>query len=157
VLTLDSLITLVQGVARQPNLWRPGVHFGTRSRHTTRLHRDDQVEMWVTSWLPGSPPEQRDGAPHNHGDSIGVFTVVEGELIEERIDRDGQLLVSRLTPSVIRPLAPHLAHDVRNTSELPAISIHAATVAASARAACVVPVLSWPRRAELSRPHARTA
>src|SRR5689334_11331262 len=86
VLTLDSLITLVQGVARQPDLWRPGVHFSTRSRHSTRLHRDEQVDIWLMAWLPGSVPD-----PHDHGDAIEVFTVVEGELLEERIDRDGQL------------------------------------------------------------------
>jgi hypothetical protein len=86
-----------------------------------------------------------------------VFTVVEGELLEERMDRDGQLLVSRLTPSVIRPVVPHLKHTVRNASDLPAISIHAAAVPVNAPAPRVVPALSWPLRAAASRRHARTA
>jgi len=151
VLTLDSLITLVQGVARQPDLWRPGVHFSSKSRHSTRLHRDDQVDMWLMAWLPGSAPD-----PHDHGAAIEVFTVVEGELLEERIDRDGQLLASRLTSSVIRPIAPRLAHDVRNASDVPAISIHAAAVPVPAMRR-VVPAVSWPRPGAASLPRLRTA
>jgi hypothetical protein len=152
VLTLDGLITLVQGVARQPELWRPGVHFSAKPRHSARLHRDDQLEVWLTTWRPGSDPN-----PHDHGEAIEVFTVVEGELVEERIDRDGQLLVSRLSSSVLRPVAPRLAHDVRNASDLPAISIHAAAIPITAPARRVAPALSWPRPAAASRPHARTA
>lgn len=104
------------------------------------------------AWQPGSRPD-----PHDHGEAIEVFTVVEGELLEERIDRDGHLLVSRLTPSVIRPVAPHLAHDVRNTADVPAISIHATTVPVTATKPRVMPSLTWPLPATASRPHARTA
>ena len=156
VLTLDSLITLVQGVARQSDIWRPAARVGTRGRHSTWLHRDEQVEVWLTTWLPSSETGRPASAPHTHGDSIEVFTVVEGALLEERIDRDGQLLVSRLTPSVIRPVAPHLTHDLRNASDVPTISIHAATTPVRS-AARVVPALNWPRQAAVPRPHARTA
>jgi hypothetical protein len=126
VLTLDRLITLVQGVAAQPELWRPGVHFGSHPRWATSLHRDDSVDIWVMTWQPLTASDA-----HDHGDAIEVFTVVEGALEEERTTRDGQHLVTSLSASVVRPVAAGIRHDIRNVCTMPAISIHVASPALS--------------------------
>lgn len=118
--TLDQLITLVQDIARQPTIWRPRVCDGSRPQSVTQLHRDESVDLWLVTWQPGTSPD-----PHDHGEAIEVFTVVEGALREERVERDGQLLVSTLTPAVVRPVAAHVRHDLRNSTEQPAVSIHA--------------------------------
>jgi mannose-6-phosphate isomerase-like protein (cupin superfamily) len=122
VLTLDRLITLVQGVAALPELWRPGVHFGSHERWATHLHRDDAVDIWVMTWQPLTGVEA-----HDHGASVEVFTVVEGSLEEHRPARNSEELVTSLSPSVVRPVAAGVRHELRNASSLPAISIHAAS------------------------------
>jgi hypothetical protein len=78
-------------------------------------HRSDQ-DIWVLRWLPG----QSTGF-HDHGASLGALVVTAG-VLEER--RPGEL------PQVIRPGHTHTfgsnyAHDVRNVSAAPAITIHA--------------------------------
>jgi len=145
VLTLDRLITLVQGIAAQPEIWRPRVRFGSHERWATHLHRDDELDLWLTTWQPTTRPDM-----HSHVDSVAVFTVVEGSLEEERIGPDGHALLTTLSHGVIRPVGTGISHDLRNVSFAPAISIHAAAPDTSAAA------LSRPLQRAASRPHAQT-
>jgi rhodanese-related sulfurtransferase len=72
--------------------------------------------VWVISWLPG----QATGF-HDHGASSGAFVVTTGVLEEHR--PDGRAHVVHAGES--RAFGPDYAHDVRNVSLAPAISIHA--------------------------------
>lgn len=121
MLTLDRLITLVQGVAARPELWRPRVRFGTQQRWAIHLHRDHGLDLWLTTWQPTTGPDM-----HEHHESIAAFTVVEGRLEEERVGQGGQSALTTLSGGVIRPVAAGTRHDLRNVSFAPAISIHAA-------------------------------
>jgi Cysteine dioxygenase type I len=50
-------------------------------RWFTRIHGDDELDVWLISWVPGHPTEL-----HDHGGSLGALTVVSGSLNEFRWD-----------------------------------------------------------------------
>ena len=50
-------------------------------RWFTRLHGDDELDVWLISWVP-----ERSTQLHDHGGSLGALTVVSGALSETRWD-----------------------------------------------------------------------
>ncbi|WAJ44168.1 cysteine dioxygenase family protein [Mycobacterium sp. Aquia_216] len=50
-------------------------------RWFTRIHGDDELDVWLISWVPGHATEL-----HDHGGSLGALTVVSGSLNEFRWD-----------------------------------------------------------------------
>ena len=55
----------------------------TDDRWFTRLHGDDELDVWLISWVPDQSTEL-----HDHGGSLGALTVVSGALAETRWDGD---------------------------------------------------------------------
>jgi hypothetical protein len=55
----------------------------TDERWFTRLHGDDELDVWLISWVP-----ERSTELHDHGGSLGAVTVVSGALVETRWDGD---------------------------------------------------------------------
>ena len=53
-------------------------------RWFTRLHGDDELDVWLISWVPGRATEL-----HDHGGSLGALTVLSGSLNEFRWDGRG--------------------------------------------------------------------
>ncbi|MDH6247108.1 cysteine dioxygenase family protein [Mycobacterium sp. OTB74] len=53
-------------------------------RWYTRLYGDDELDIWLISWVPGHSTEL-----HDHGGSLGALTVVSGALSETRWDGRG--------------------------------------------------------------------
>jgi len=53
-------------------------------RWFTRIHGDEELDIWLISWVPGHPTEL-----HDHGGSLGALTVVSGSLSEFRWDGRG--------------------------------------------------------------------
>jgi mannose-6-phosphate isomerase-like protein (cupin superfamily) len=116
-----QLAALVREVAAGPAAWRSLVHFGTTERWWTRLRADDDVDVWLLTWLTGTGTDL-----HDHGGSSAAFTVVEGMLNEARAYRRGDAMtISTVRPGGLREVAADVIHDVSNPSALPAISIHA--------------------------------
>jgi len=70
----------------------------------------------VISWLPG----QSTGF-HDHGESAGAFVVATG-VLEEHRPGEQPIVIS---PGKPRSFSSDYAHDVRNVSLAPAVSIHA--------------------------------
>ena len=64
-------------------------------RWFTRIYGDDELDLWLISWVPDRSTEL-----HDHGGSLGAVTVIAGELLETRWD--GWLCVSGDWPPVIR-------------------------------------------------------
>jgi hypothetical protein len=62
----------------------PAGGLDTRERWFTRLHGDDELDVWLISWVP-----ERSTELHDHGGSLGALTVVSGALVETRWDGDG--------------------------------------------------------------------
>lgn len=50
-------------------------------RWFTRIHGDDELDVWLISWVPGAATEL-----HDHGGSLGALTVLSGSLNEYRWD-----------------------------------------------------------------------
>ncbi|WP_084293390.1 cysteine dioxygenase [Mycobacterium gastri] len=50
-------------------------------RWFARVHGDDDLDIWLISWVPGHATEL-----HDHGGSIGALTVLSGSLNEYRWD-----------------------------------------------------------------------
>ena len=95
------------------------------------------AQVWLLSWLPGQ------GTPlHDHGSSSGAFAVVRGTLTERVVvaGRDGvRESADDLTPGRVRFFGAHYVHQVTNTGEHPAVSVHVYT-----------PGLSWMNRYEVT-------
>ena len=53
----------------------------TPERWYTRLHGDDELDVWLISWVPDHATEL-----HDHGGSLGALTVLSGALRETRWD-----------------------------------------------------------------------
>ena len=96
--------------------WMEKVRLRTDQRWYERLQDGPDYDVWLISWLPG----QSTGF-HDHGASSGAFVVVSG-LLEEHC-ADGSIHDVRAGSP--RAFGSGYAHDVRNFSFAPAISIHA--------------------------------
>ena len=125
----SSTLTLSGGVSKTPeeltNIvslfassdgWMDRVRLRAEQRWYERLYHGPDYDIWAISWLPG----QSTGF-HDHGESSGAFVVATGILEEQRPGE--QPLV--IHPGNPRAFGPDYAHDVRNASRAPAVSIHA--------------------------------
>jgi quercetin dioxygenase-like cupin family protein len=119
-LELPELVALVRTYAEDPAQWQVKVRFTAESRWWTRLRGDDNVDVWLLSWLRDQKTEL-----HDHGGSTAAFTVVQGSLEEVRVSAAGELSAESLRPGRTQWVAPGIVHDVRNVSPVPAVSIHA--------------------------------
>jgi len=79
------------------------------------LYSGPEYDVWLISWMPG----QSTGF-HDHGSSWGAFFVTTGTLEEHRAG-EPSLTISA---GNVRAFGPDYAHDVRNVSNAPSISIH---------------------------------
>src|SRR6202167_6222598 len=96
--------------------WMEKVRLRVEQRWYERLYLGPDYDIWVISWLPG----QSTGF-HDHGASSGAFVVATGILEEHRPGEQTRVI----HPGKPRAFGPGYAHDVRNLSLAPAISIHA--------------------------------
>ena len=96
--------------------WMDRVRLRAEGRWYERLHHGPDHDIWVISWLP----DQSTGF-HDHGDSSGAFIVTSGTLEEHRPGEEPLVI----HPGKSRAFNRNYAHDVRNASLAPAISIHA--------------------------------
>jgi hypothetical protein len=95
-------------------------------RWYVRLHGDDELDLWLISWVPDRSTEL-----HDHGGSLGALTVVSGALRETRWDGDA-LRRRRLVAGDQAAFPLGWVHDVvwapdRDTSApiTPTLSVHA--------------------------------
>jgi hypothetical protein len=75
-------------------------------RWFTRIHGDDELDIWLISWVPGHPTEL-----HDHGGSLGALTVLSGSLNEFRWD-GMSLRYRRLDPGDQAGFPLGWVHDV---------------------------------------------
>jgi rhodanese-related sulfurtransferase/predicted metal-dependent enzyme (double-stranded beta helix superfamily) len=96
--------------------WIGRVRLRADRRWYERLYHEPDYDVWAISWLPG----QSTGF-HDHGASSGAFVVATGVLEEHRPDGCAEVMHAGKS----RAFGSDYAHDVRNVSLAPAISIHA--------------------------------
>ncbi|CAM3758331.1 Rhodanese domain-containing protein [Tsukamurella strandjordii] len=106
-----------------PDAWPPG------ERWAARLWGDDEVDVWLISWVP-----ERSTELHDHAGSLGALTVVDGALSERswdgerlrerRIDPGGQAGFDR---GWVHDVTRHPdAHDAASgEADKPTLSVHA--------------------------------
>ena len=116
VLTPSELAEIVEVFALRSDEWIERVRLCGRHRWYERVYRGPHHDIWIISWLPG----QSTGF-HDHGNSSGAFMVATGFLEEERPGEPALAIFA----GQARAFGPDYAHDVRNISLAPAVSIHA--------------------------------
>jgi rhodanese-related sulfurtransferase len=113
--TPEELADIVSKFASSDG-WIDKVRLRAEQRWYERLYHGPDYDIWVISWLPG----QSTGF-HDHGASAGAFVVATG-ILEEHSPGERTRVIH---PGKPRAFGPDYAHDVRNVSLAPAISIHA--------------------------------
>jgi len=115
-----QLRALVIDLAARPERWRGHVAHDPARRLFTRLHLDEQLELWLICWMAG-----HDTGLHDHGGSCGAAAVVEGSVHEERYVR--RLLTGEREYRAGDALAfsPRVVHRVRHAGVTPAVTLHA--------------------------------
>jgi rhodanese-related sulfurtransferase/mannose-6-phosphate isomerase-like protein (cupin superfamily) len=114
--TPEELANIVSLFVSSAAGWMDRVRLRAEGRWYERLNLGPDHDIWVISWLPG----QSTGF-HDHGESSGAFVVATGILEEHR---PGERTLA-IHPGKPRAFGPDCAHDVRNVSLGPAVSIHA--------------------------------
>ncbi|GAB3703341.1 cysteine dioxygenase [Nocardiopsis oceani] len=117
-LTLDRLSELTAKVAEEVRQGLHEIHFDAENRWSVRLHSDDYTDVWLISWTPDQSTRL-----HDHAGSLGALTVVTGELVEHYWDAGLRERTLAERGGGRFPLG-HV-HDVTNTSDRPAVSVHA--------------------------------
>jgi mannose-6-phosphate isomerase-like protein (cupin superfamily) len=115
-----QLIRLVADLARDASYWQRLARHEPDRRWWTRLVRHEHVDAWLITW-PGDEATDL----HDHGRSAAALTVVQGTLEHVLASRGGELSRETLSTGTLLSVEPEAVHDVRNTSRIPAISIHA--------------------------------
>jgi hypothetical protein len=124
--TLDrsELADLAEAVASQRHIWQRHVLHDSEHRHSVQLYRDLSVDVWLLCWS-----NQQETGFHDHDVSSGAVRVVDGNLVEDRLEAGAQGLkeVSTARPAGSAfDFGSTLIHRVRHPEgETPAISIHA--------------------------------
>jgi rhodanese-related sulfurtransferase/mannose-6-phosphate isomerase-like protein (cupin superfamily) len=113
--TPEELATIVSLFASSDG-WIDKVRLRAEQRWYERLYHGPDYDIWVICWLPG----QSTGF-HDHGASSGALVVATGILEEHRPGERTRVI----HPGEPCAFGPDYAHDVRNVSLAPAISIHA--------------------------------
>ncbi|MBD0322138.1 MAG: cysteine dioxygenase [Aldersonia sp.] len=96
----------------------------TEHRWSTRLRHDDDVDVWLISWVPDKSTEL-----HDHAGSLGALTVLAGALSEFRWAGD-RLLQRTLHAGDQASFPIGWVHDVlhapaETTAATPTLSVHA--------------------------------
>lgn len=112
--TPEELLDLLRMFAASTP-WLSRVRLRPDRRWYERLHHGPEYDVWLISWMPG----QSTGF-HDHGASSGAFLVTAGALEEHDGGRETRIVAAGES----RAFGTGYAHDVRNVSQAPAISIH---------------------------------
>jgi predicted metal-dependent enzyme (double-stranded beta helix superfamily) len=120
ILSEEELAALVTRITARRDLWEPLVVVDSEHRRYELLYDDDQVDVWVLSWMPG----QKTGF-HDHDRSSVALICAQGELDEGSLALGARAEPVRMTAGVVRTGPGGYIHSVSHAEGEPAISIHA--------------------------------
>ncbi len=107
MLSEAALERLVRRIAARPDLWQPLVVVDRERRRYELLYDDDQVDIWVLSWMPG----QKTGF-HDHDRSSVALMCAQGELDEGSLTIGTDATLLRMTPGTTRSGPGGYIHSV---------------------------------------------
>ena len=119
VLSRDELAALTQRYAGEVRAGLHRVEANADERWHVRLHQDECVDVWLISWTTSQGTEL-----HDHGRSGGAFTVVAGQLTES-VWSEAALVDTLHVSGQTVTFGDQYVHDVRNTHDQVAVSVHA--------------------------------
>ena len=120
-LPIAELLEYTAVVAEEVRSGRHDVHADPDERWHVRLLRDERVDVWLISWTTDQGTQL-----HDHGGSLGAFSVVTGELSEASWDPiTEQLTEQRVAAGDAVLFGSSYVHDVRNVRAETAVSVHA--------------------------------
>jgi predicted metal-dependent enzyme (double-stranded beta helix superfamily) len=118
-----SATSIAMTLAAHPERWRPLLDYRTDTRWYRLLERTERHEVWLLSWLPGQGTDL-----HDHGPAWGAFAVAAGTLTERVVaakpGRPPVEVTRELVAGRCRAFGPHYIHQVTNTGDVPAVSVH---------------------------------
>ncbi|WP_156726896.1 cysteine dioxygenase [Streptomyces apocyni] len=131
--TVADFVGLARSIAADRSQWEHLVEYDATSRWYHRLRTGPGYEVWLLSWVPG-----QGSGRHDHGQSSGVLTVLDGRLTEratierstiergttERSTTEQAQVARELGSGAQRVFAPGYVHEVVNETLEPAVSLH---------------------------------
>lgn len=121
ILPEEDLIASVHDIIEETHIWKAHVDVESEERACACLLRNDIVEIWLVCWTAGHAT-----SIHDHGDSAGAVSVIEGTIKEQRYDVEGKLQDS-ITHSQGQSFAfsRGTIHNIFHIGPEPAVTIHA--------------------------------
>jgi quercetin dioxygenase-like cupin family protein len=116
-MTAAQLIAVARAAAARGS-WRELARHRADERTFALLHRDAEHEVWVVCWMSG-----HDTGFHDHDGSAAAITVVQGEIVEERLTHGGSV-VARYRAGDAVDVPGAAIHRVRHEGGAPATTIH---------------------------------
>jgi hypothetical protein len=119
-LTPPELDAIGAELVSRPDLWQPLVRHDAQARYYVSLRRDHHVDVWLICWMPS-----QDVGLHDHDVSGGAVHVVQGCVVEERLElgRTGVVRTLVETGGSFTFDASRI-HNVAHAGDGPATSIH---------------------------------
>jgi hypothetical protein len=114
-----DLLQLVQDYTEDCADALPVAEADLSERSYELLELNDELEIWAIHW-----PQDQGLELHDHGGSSGALWVVAGELVEHVVAAGGGLSQRRIAVGGGSAFGPSWIHDVVNTSDVPATSVH---------------------------------
>ena len=118
-MTKDELRACVEELAAHPETWRDQLAFTPGQRHFACLRRDDDVDIWLLCWNTVD-----DTGWHDHGDSSGAVTVVDGAVRETTPRLSGEPAARHYAAGESFTFGPDRIHRMTGSVD-GAVSIHA--------------------------------
>jgi len=114
-----ELLGLVQHYVESLADVLPRASHDLSARSYELLELTDDLEIWAIHW-----PKDQGLELHDHGGSSGALWVVDGALEEHSLGRGGGLIHRTLEVGGGSAFGPSHIHDVVNTCDVPATSVH---------------------------------
>ena len=95
---------------------------GDATRRFARVLSTSEYDAWIIRWS-----ESAELGLHDHGNSTGIVHVVDGELVETRVDEHhptSQLRSRTLRQGDVARIDPNTIHAVANVHRTEALSVH---------------------------------
>lgn len=115
-----QLRRFVLGLAAEPRRWRHLVRHEHDVRVYEQIFSDARVNAWLICWSGG-----QDTGFHDHDESAGAISVIEGGVREERLVVGAPPVVREFAAGQHFEVPPTAIHRVLHNGARPAITIHA--------------------------------